>query len=702
MNEKITQLPHWCITDLQPAFYDTESATVIEQTGVLYGKVRELVDTYNKFVDAINVHITEYESGVNTSIEVFTTGIRQEFQDFIDIVDLKVKDQEKVVLDAVDFMKTNLSDSITQIIHEMSESGELDTAVLDAINNIGERVVDLEDTSTIHTNNINTMKSLVLKNGDVVKTLGYYEINDGGSGVYHIREKQLDDIEDGGLIHFINDELVAEMIVENKTIIPEQFGCYGNGENDDTDNLQKTIDIAIENELKINFIGEYNVNPKIMSDNTKVCLTFARQGTMQSYPLEFNFIGNSCIKTKSNEECTLLRLNISNCKFTGLFLHGVEGKTNLLETSRINQLDQNEKTMNNRNSFINTKLMNGKDAISMQGGSYYNTFSKTTIDHCNRAVILGMETLEKNGTIQSNACNRNEFVGLTLLNITSDGIRVEYGDTNKFINTTFEGVNNPIYVDDPMLHKSDFAIEPKYYSYDNMFINITYEATSGIKFYNNIGGTKVININTSFIKDNFIVKPQVYIGGVNEGNSIEKVLSFYKNLENSRIYDSAVKYSTLCESTNGLNAKNFYDYIVKGDDIKPAIRTNTEWLIKNDSNVNNVTYDTSDKLFVKSLGGLIFLTSKLKVNVTDTSNAIKLYFPEDLSWLNHLNQMGKHNSLPPLIIPIIVLNNNTYIQTTMTINTNRVEITPPTGGWNSAGYNFIFINTHFFRDSGIY
>ena len=83
MNEKVNLLPHWCITDLQPAIYDVESSTAIEQTGKLYAKIQELIKIYNEFVDAIN---------------------------------LKIKDQDAVIADTVDYLKTNLGESINELI----------------------------------------------------------------------------------------------------------------------------------------------------------------------------------------------------------------------------------------------------------------------------------------------------------------------------------------------------------------------------------------------------------------------------------------------------------------------------------------------------------------------------------------------------------------------------------------------------------
>lgn len=242
-NEKVNRLPHWCITDLQPAFYDTDSLTAVEQTGRVYAKVSELITSYNEFVDSINKHIEEFENGINKSIEVFEIELRQEFQDFIDIIDLKLQDIDSDLQDAVSYMKTNVSESVAAIINGMKNNGELDDVILGTFNNIDGRVSNLEDKSAIHTNNINSMKLLELKNGDVVKTLGFYTPNDGGGAVYLIREKTYNDIEDNGSIHFINESLVAEILI-NGEINVNQFGAYGDGMNDDTLSIQNAIDYA--------------------------------------------------------------------------------------------------------------------------------------------------------------------------------------------------------------------------------------------------------------------------------------------------------------------------------------------------------------------------------------------------------------------------------------------------------------------------
>lgn len=44
----IKPLPHWVLTNNQPAFYDTESVTAIEMVAKLYGKMEELITSCNE------------------------------------------------------------------------------------------------------------------------------------------------------------------------------------------------------------------------------------------------------------------------------------------------------------------------------------------------------------------------------------------------------------------------------------------------------------------------------------------------------------------------------------------------------------------------------------------------------------------------------------------------------------------------------
>lgn len=101
----------------------------------------------------------------------------------------------------------------------------------------------VKDPKSIHTyNTVLDMKSdIKLKDGALVKTKGYYNVNDGGSAEYYIRNKTNEDIEDNGLIHFITDYLVAELLVKDDKINVKQFGAKGDGSTDVTTIIQSCV-----------------------------------------------------------------------------------------------------------------------------------------------------------------------------------------------------------------------------------------------------------------------------------------------------------------------------------------------------------------------------------------------------------------------------------------------------------------------------
>ncbi len=133
------KLSHWTLTQKRPAIYDTESATAVEQTAKVYGAMNELIDEYNAFVDKTNEEIKAFEEDTNKDIVEFKTNMTKIQSDFIECVETKINE-------AVSYMKTNLSTSITTTIDEMKTNGELDEAVLNAVDDIGTRVATLENT----------------------------------------------------------------------------------------------------------------------------------------------------------------------------------------------------------------------------------------------------------------------------------------------------------------------------------------------------------------------------------------------------------------------------------------------------------------------------------------------------------------------------------------------------------------------------
>ena len=101
----------------------------------------------------------------------------------------------------------------------------------------------------------------------VCVTLGYYEPNDGGGATYRVREKKTSDVDDGGSIHILANDFVAEMIIEEDTVDVRQYGAKGDGVTNDK--------IAIQNALNnhrcvIMYSGVYRANELYMKSNSRL------------------------------------------------------------------------------------------------------------------------------------------------------------------------------------------------------------------------------------------------------------------------------------------------------------------------------------------------------------------------------------------------------------------------------------------------
>lgn len=89
---------------------------------------------------------------------------------------------------------------------------------------------------------VEDMKSATLHENDIVRTLGYRNINDGG-GAYYLITYSPTDVEDGIYIHYLHtsDTLRAHYIRDTSDINISQAGAYGDGVNDDFTIIQRML-----------------------------------------------------------------------------------------------------------------------------------------------------------------------------------------------------------------------------------------------------------------------------------------------------------------------------------------------------------------------------------------------------------------------------------------------------------------------------
>lgn len=118
-------------------------------------------------------------------------------------------------------------------------------------------------------NTVADMKNASLKNGDYVYTLGFHEINDGGASSYQIiRDTDITFIDEKSIIKINNSNLVAILNIDKDSVVPEQFGAYGDNSHDDVEAIQACIDYAVAHHYEINLLRKtYKVNSSIILRN---------------------------------------------------------------------------------------------------------------------------------------------------------------------------------------------------------------------------------------------------------------------------------------------------------------------------------------------------------------------------------------------------------------------------------------------------
>lgn len=222
-------LPPWVETGLQPAFYDKESGTVLQQTARMYDRVNMLIRMFNKLSKNTKETVENYISQFDNLYEYV--------HDYFDNLDVQ--------------------EEIDNKLDEMLDDGTLADIIAGYIQLRGilayQTVSELKSASN-------------LANGSYAETYGYYTAGDGGSAKYKIRTIQGGETaDDRKLIAITGTTLVAELM-DKDTVSVRQIGAYGDGTHDDTN----VFKYAVENFKKTTVpFGEYLITDTIfIPDNT--------------------------------------------------------------------------------------------------------------------------------------------------------------------------------------------------------------------------------------------------------------------------------------------------------------------------------------------------------------------------------------------------------------------------------------------------
>lgn len=154
-------LPPWVETGLQPAFYDKESGTVLQQTARMYAKVNELTASFNQFtsdtteyvndfVDDTNEEIDKFEKDTSDTVDEYI-GKFVELKDFVDdyFDNLDVQDEVDNKLDEMVGDGTLEALISTEILGDLTQLHTTDkSSIVSAVNEVNDNEVTLSTTVT--------------------------------------------------------------------------------------------------------------------------------------------------------------------------------------------------------------------------------------------------------------------------------------------------------------------------------------------------------------------------------------------------------------------------------------------------------------------------------------------------------------------------------------------------------------------------
>lgn len=337
---------------------------------------------------------------------------------------------------------------------EFDSNGEIDIADIEQYAHFFDNVAEMKSAEN-------------LVNGSYAQTLGYHAKNDGGGGLYKIRNVTNDDVVDERTIIAMNDvgnNLVAELIVNNNEINVNQFGAYGDGTHDDTTAIQASIDYASSNSGTVRLLNKtYIITNLTLTGHISVI----GQGQEQSV-----------LKAKAGASGNM----ITSSEFGWLYIHladfKIDGNKDNATMSNGLYIDRGVNHEHAHDSFITVERLLvsnvSGDGIYNGRGGRENRFINCVCEYCG-------------GNGINSIASDSYFEGITCKYNTKNGLHV--GSTAcRFINIKcfLNGYNNS---SDSREEIAGFCVD----GYNNLFSECDAQENYGDGFYIKQGPNNFIN-----------------------------------------------------------------------------------------------------------------------------------------------------------------------------------------------------------------
>lgn len=292
------------------------------------------------------------------------------------------------------FKNLDVQEEINNKLDQMVEDGTFE--------NILANYSNITRVYNTHQDLINDANALV--NNMKVKTLGYYEINDGGGAEYYIT----DTLDETKYQEKVNG-LYAELVYNNDTNV-RQFGAYGDGIHDDTQSIKKMYSLLtkflLDDKYNYSFKARINAGKYLVSETIEIPIY-----------IKTEIIGNAVILSSVENDATLRFTDNNEISQTGMrykstqsYVDGnvISSSNGVLVLQRTNDIED---------------IQNNNNSIGIQIGSPSGKTGNINISRCNfsNIVINGF----KKGI---------EIIQINTYLLTFNSVRPEYNKYGIYIN----------------------------------------------------------------------------------------------------------------------------------------------------------------------------------------------------------------------------------------------------------------------------